>query len=158
LLRHRIASLRPTAGDHVLLYGRGALGRRMARVASTVPERFIAYGFEADPAGNIEYKQTSHEEFAKDLASCKAVVTTGGQQLIGEARYLRKPLLIVPMPKQHEQEINARYARMEGIGDYCPIERLSPEHIRQCLEYRVTARESTNGVDQVVELLGIGHG
>ena len=46
LLRDRIAGLRPSDEGHVLLYGRGELGRQMARVASTVPERFIAYGCE----------------------------------------------------------------------------------------------------------------
>ena len=81
----------------------------------------------AYPADNIEHKPTSYEEFARDLASCKAVLCTGGQQLIGEARYFGKPMLIVPIPKQHEQEINARFARQQGIGDFCPIEQLNGE-------------------------------
>jgi uncharacterized protein (TIGR00661 family) len=158
LLRDRIARLRPTEGDHVLLYGRGELGRRMTSVASTVPERFIAYGCEGVRADNIEYKPTSQEGFAADLASCKAVVCTGGQQLIGEARYFGKPLLVVPIPNQHEQEINARYARREGLGDYCPIARLTRERIQRAVARRVSSRARTNGVDQALDLLGIGHG
>lgn len=158
LLRQRIARLQPRDGDHVLLYGRGGLGRRMVRVASTVDERFIAYGCEPNGAANIEFKPTSEEQFALDLASCKAVVCSGGQQLIGEARYFGKPLLVIPIPNQHEQEINARYARKEGIGDYCPIALLSRERIERCVERRVAARRPANGVDQVLELLGIGYG
>jgi uncharacterized protein (TIGR00661 family) len=157
LLRDRIARLAPCDRGHVLLYGRAGLGRRMVRVAGTVPQRFIAYGCEPSGAANIEFKRPSDAQFATDLASCRAVVCTGGQQLIGEARYFGKPLLVIPIPKQHEQEINARYAQMEGIGDYCPIALLSRERIERCVGRRV-GRQSVNGVDQVVDLLGIGRG
>ncbi len=158
LLRDRLAALKPTAGDHVLLYGRGELGKRMARIAGTVPERFIAYGCNGQPADNIEHKQISYDEFAADLASCKAVVSTGGQQLIGEASYFGKPLLVVPIPKQHEQEINARYVRQERIGDFCPIGRLSADRIREFLGRSFLAKPPANGVDQTLELLGISYG
>lgn len=158
LLRDRIAQLQPTEGDHILMYGRGELGNRMARVAATVPERFIAYGFEGPPADNIQYKQTSYEGFARDLASCRAVVSTAGQQLMGEARYFGKPLLVVPMPKQHEQEINALYAHKEGIGESCSIDELTGERIQSFLQRRFAERQPANGVDQVLELLEIGDG
>jgi uncharacterized protein (TIGR00661 family) len=158
LLRDRLAQLRPTQGSHVLLYGRGELGRRIARVASTLAERFVAYGCEGVAAENIEYKATSYEGFTRDLASCKAVLSTAGQQLIGEAQYLGKPLLVVPIPRQHEQEINAHYARLQGIGDFCPIECLTGDRIRAFLEQRFVGRSAVNGVDQVIELLEIGHG
>ncbi|MCI0362958.1 MAG: hypothetical protein L0219_03700 [Phycisphaerales bacterium] len=158
LLRDRIARLQAVEGDHLLLYGRGELGRRMARVASTVPDRFIAYGFDGVSAPNIEYKQTSYEEFAADLASCRGVLATGGQQLIGEARYFGKPLFVIPMPKQHEQEINARFARKEGIGDYCSIEDLNGPRIQQWLRQKFQRHPPANGLDQALELLGIGHG
>lgn len=158
LRRERIARFEPRDGGHVLLYGRGGLGRRMVRVAGTVHERFIAYGCEPNGAPNIEFKPTCEEQFAADLASSRAVVCTGGQQLIGEAHYFGKPMLVVPIPNQHEQEINARYARLEGIGDYCPIAQLSRERIERCVRRRVSARQPANGVDQVLELLGIGNG
>jgi UDP:flavonoid glycosyltransferase YjiC (YdhE family) len=86
------------------------------------------------------------------------VVCTGGQQLIGEARYFGKPLLVIPIPNQHEQEINARYAQREGIGDYCPIGRLSPERIERAINRRVAPPRRANGVDQVLDLMGIGYG
>jgi uncharacterized protein (TIGR00661 family) len=158
LLRKRIAQLQPRQGDHAILYARGALGSRIAAVASTLGERFIAYGCRPIAASNIEFKETSDQQFAADLASCRAVICTGGQQLIGEARYFGKPLLIIPMPKQHEQEINARYARQEGIGDYCPIEHLTPERIQRCFDQQGGSGRGANGVDQVLDLLGIGHG
>ncbi|MEX2310198.1 MAG: glycosyltransferase family protein [Pirellulales bacterium] len=158
LQRDRIARLRPCDGDHVVLYGRGEIGRRMAQIASSVPERFIAYGFNGMTAPNIEYMQASYEQFAADLASCKAVVSTAGQQLIGEARYFGKPLLAVPIRKQYEQEINARLVRTEGIGDFCPIDRLSAERIQQFLQRRFARSRPANGLDQALELMRIGYG
>lgn len=158
LLREQIASIRPSEADHILLYGRGALGQRMAQVARTVSERFVAYGFQAEPAANIEYKRTSNSDFIDDLASCRAVISSGGQQLIGEARYFGKPILAVPMPKQHEQEINARYVRREQLGDYCSIAELSQERIQRFVQQSFTRCRPGNGVDQVLDLLEIGHG
>ena len=158
MLRDRMARLRPSKGDHLLLYGRGKIGKQMARIASAVPERFIAYGCSGQPAENIDHKQISYDEFAADLASCKAVVCTGGQQLIGEARYFGKPMLVVPIPNQHEQEINARYARKERIGDYCPLGRLTAARMRNFLRQEFLEKPSTNGVDETLELLGISYG
>ncbi len=141
-----------------MVYGRGAVGRRMIRTATSLPERFVVYGCEGPPAANIEYKPPSAEQFADDLASCRAVFCMAGQQLIGEARYFGKPLLVVPFPNQHEQEINARYVRKEGIGDFCPVESLTRQRLRTFLRQPLNGRQPINGVDQVLELTGIGHG
>jgi uncharacterized protein (TIGR00661 family) len=158
LLRKPIAQLEPASADHVLIYARGGLGRRIAEAAVRVPVRFVAYGCDGPRTANIEYKPTSNEAFSRDLASCRAVVCSGGQQLIGEARYFGKPLLVVPIPRQHEQEINARYARRERIGDYCPIDELSPQRIERFLASRFASARPANGVDQVLDLLRIPHG
>ncbi|MGD9722061.1 MAG: glycosyltransferase family protein [Pirellulales bacterium] len=158
LLRGRISRIEPTPGDHVLLYARAGLGRRMAEVAAGVSACFVAYGCEGPPAANIEYKRTSDEHFARDLASCRAVICSGGQQLIGEARYFGKPLLIVPIPKQHEQEINAHYASREGIGSYCPVAELNGRRVDEFLRGQYGRRRGVNGVDQVFDLLGINNG
>lgn len=158
LLREQIARLEPTPGDHVLIYGRSQLGVRMAQVASIVPARFIAYGFDGPAAPNIEYKRASFDQFAADLASSRAVLATAGHQLISEARYFGKPLLVVPMPNQHEQAINARYAQLEGFGDFVSIDELTRQHIEQTIRRRITAPRPANGVDQTLGLLGIGYG
>jgi UDP:flavonoid glycosyltransferase YjiC (YdhE family) len=77
---------------------------------------------------------------------------------MGEARYFGKRMLVVPMPNQHEQEINARYARLGGIGDYCSIADLTGDRIIKSLKQPVANGQGANGVDQVLDLLGIGYG
>jgi uncharacterized protein (TIGR00661 family) len=158
LLREHVAKVRPSDGEHVLLYGRGELGRRMAEIAAGVAATFIAYGCDGPASPNIEFRPMSNEAFIADLASCRAVLCAGGQQLIGEARYFGKPMLIVPIPRQHEQEINARYAEREGIGEYCPIDELTRNQIDALLQRRFSGQRTANGVDQALKFLGRRNG
>ena len=44
------------------------------------------------------------------------VVAGGGFTLMGEAVYLRKPMLAIPLAGQFEQIMNARYLAREGYG------------------------------------------
>jgi uncharacterized protein (TIGR00661 family) len=155
LIRDRMACLPATAGDHVLIYGRRAIGQQLVRAAASLPERFIIYGCEGPPAGNLTYKRTSYDEFAADLASCKAVLCTAGQQLIGEAAYFGKPILAVPIPRQHEQEINARFVRLENIGDCCSLHELTAPRIEHFLRQSFTAKPPINGLDEATNLLGL---
>ena len=96
-------------------------------------------------------------KFAADLASSRAVVATAGHQLISEARYFGKPLLVVPMPNQHEQAINAHTPGWKAW-------RLRPDRPTQRRTHSTNATapepppRPANGVDQTLELLGIGNG
>lgn len=119
---------------------------------------FVARGCSGRTAANIEYKRASYADFATDLASSRGVVALAGHQLISEARHFGKPLLVVPLPNQHEQAINAHYVRREGVGDFVAIDRLTPKHIRQTLERHAAALRPANGVVQTLELSGIRHG
>jgi UDP-N-acetylglucosamine:LPS N-acetylglucosamine transferase len=44
------------------------------------------------------------------------VIAGGGFTLMGEAVYLHKPMLAVPVGRQFEQVLNARYLAHEGYG------------------------------------------
>lgn len=132
-------------------------GRRGYRPATEMP--VIIYGKEtkAQVRKNITFKEFSYEEFAKDLASCKAVISTAGNQLIGECRFLGKPVFVVPISKQYEQYVNALYLKQKGFGDYCFLDDLEPEMIDQFLSNFVprfnNAPVGENGVHEAVKLL-----
>ena len=158
MVRSHIVRREPTRGDHVVLYGHGEVGRRMARVAATVGEQFVAYGFDGPAYDNIKYRPTSDEGFASDLASAKGVLAMAGQQLIGEARYFGKPMLVVPMPGQYEQDINAYYVRTQAIGDWCSIGQFTAEKIKAFLQQPAARGRPANGVDEVLRFLETGNG
>ena len=58
--------------------------------------------------------------FIEDLRTARGVIAGGGFTLMGEAVYLRKPMLAVPVAEQFEQILNARYLERLGYGDYAP--------------------------------------
>src|SRR6185295_1291806 len=62
------------------------------------------------------FQPFSEDKFIDDLASSRAVIAGGGFTLMGEAVYLHKPMLAVPLARQFEQVLNARYLEREGFG------------------------------------------
>ena len=70
----------------------------------------------------------SEAGFIDDLRTARGVIASGGFTLMGEAVYLRRPMLAVPVGGQFEQVLNARYLEAEGYGlgaDELTSERLS---------------------------------
>ena len=54
--------------------------------------------------------------FIDDLRTARGVIASGGFTLMGEAVYLRRPMLAMPIGGQFEQVLNARYLEAEGYG------------------------------------------
>jgi hypothetical protein len=66
--------------------------------------------------GNLRYRPFSEAGFIEDLRTAAGVVASAGFTLMGEAVYLRRPMLAVPIVGQFEQVLNARYLEREGFG------------------------------------------
>src|SRR5690606_34760348 len=66
--------------------------------------------------GNLRYRPFAEQTFVEDLASARAVLASAGFTLMGEAVYLHKPMMAMPLEKQFEQILNARYLEREGYG------------------------------------------
>jgi uncharacterized protein (TIGR00661 family) len=81
--------------------------------------------------GNLVYKPFSEAGFVDDLRTCRAAIASGGFTLMGEAVFLRKPMLAEPVAKQFEQILNCRYLEREGYG-LC-AEPLSEEKLNEFL-------------------------
>ncbi len=121
ILRPEIASATPVRGDHLLVYqtaeGNDTLEHTLA--ASGLECRI--YGMKRDikeevVEGKLHFRPFSEAGFISDLASSRAVIAGGGFTLMGEAVYLRKPMLAVPLRRQFEQVLNARYLERAGYG------------------------------------------
>jgi uncharacterized protein (TIGR00661 family) len=65
---------------------------------------------------NLRFRPFSEQQFIEDLATARAVIAGGGFTLMGEAVYLKKPMLAVPVGGQFEQILNARYLEKLGYG------------------------------------------
>ncbi len=117
ILREEIRSLKPTNGDHVLVYQTSASNKGLLDVLRGIDQRFVVYGFEKDcQMDNVMLKRFSDRGFLRDLRSAKAVIMNGGFSLMTECIYLKKPILSIPVKGQIEQMINARELERQGLG------------------------------------------
>jgi uncharacterized protein (TIGR00661 family) len=121
ILRPLVLEARPEEGEHLLVYQTStsdtALLDRLR--ASGVECRIygVRRGLRAEEReGNLRFLPFSDQGFVDDLRTARGVVANGGFTLLGEAVYLHRPVLSVPVRRQFEQVLNARYLQREGYG------------------------------------------
>ena len=66
---------------------------------------------------NLTHCPFSESQFIEDLGSARAVIAGGGFTLMGEAIYLQKPMLTIPLVGQYEQVLNKNYLVKLGYGE-----------------------------------------
>jgi uncharacterized protein (TIGR00661 family) len=156
-----VAALKPSLGEHLLVYLNMGVSQLTDRVRGALaecgaPVRAYGPGFEGKD-GNIQFHRPNREGFLADLASCRAVVSTAGNQLVGEALHLGKPLMVMPEATV-EQRLNASAVARMGIGEVTSFDRLDAGQIRQFLAdreryARAAVRHAKNGRRAALERL-----
>ncbi len=137
ILRPEILAARSTHGEHLLVYQTAEGNDALAGVLAGSGVECRVYGMRRDlledqVEGNVRYRPFSEAGFIADLASARAVVAGGGFTLMGEALYLHKPMLAIPVGRQFEQVLNGRWLERLGFGRMC--ERLDePAQLRAFL-------------------------
>lgn len=145
------AQARVRVDDHVLVYQTGANNPTLIEALkshSQVP--FRIYGMRREikqdqTEGNLTFRPFSELGFVEDLATSRAVVAGGGFTLMGEAVFLGKPMLSVPLVGQFEQTINAAYLQKLGYGAYA--RQIDTSSLRRFLEQTEAFRENLRSVD-----------
>lgn len=120
ILRPEILSAQREKGDHVLVYPSAAVELpTLLPMLRRLPHEFRIYGKERQGSwGNITLRPFSQQGFIDDLRTAKAVIAGGGFSLMSEAVHLHVPMLALPIEGQYEQEMNVRYLRSLGYGDF----------------------------------------
>lgn len=121
ILRDEILAATPEQGEHLLVYQTAEGHHSLVPILQACGLPCRVYGMRRDleqdlTDGNLVYRPFDETTFIDDLRSARAVLAGGGFTLLGEAVYLRKPVLSVPIAGQIEQVINARYIEAEGFG------------------------------------------
>ena len=121
ILRPQILEARPEDGEHLLVYqtstSYGDLLEHLRRTGVECRIYGVRRGIEKEERdGNLRFMPFSDAGFIEDLRTARGVVANGGFTLLGEAVYLHRPVLSVPVGKQFEQVVNARYLELEGYG------------------------------------------
>jgi uncharacterized protein (TIGR00661 family) len=119
ILREKVLNLKPSVGDHTLVYQTSASNLKLIELLKTLDDKFIIYGYHRnEKMDNITFKKFNENEFFHDLSSARAVITNGGFSLISESLYLEKPVYSIPVKKQFEQILNAIYLEELGYGEF----------------------------------------
>ena len=119
VIREEILKLKPTNGDHIIVYQTSKESVKLVERLKNLDEKFIVYGFNQEKVDeNLTYKMFNEDEFYDDLASAKAVVCNGGFTFISEAISLKKPIYSVPAIGNFEQTLNGFYVQKLGYGEY----------------------------------------
>lgn len=121
VLRPEILAAPRAQGEHLLVYQTSTSNEALPAVLQASGRECRIYGLrrglESEVVeGNLRYRPFSEAGFIDDLRSAAGVVASAGFTLMGEAVYLGRPMLAVPVRKQFEQVLNARYLEAEGYG------------------------------------------
>lgn len=98
-----------------------------------------------EPIGQVSFHVMDPHAFVNDLASCRAILSTAGNQLVGEAIFLRKPLCVLPEDCV-EQRMNAAAVERMGIGMRVQSARLTPAVLKDFLSRLDLFRERMAGL------------
>jgi uncharacterized protein (TIGR00661 family) len=137
ILRPEILAAKPEAGEHLLVYQTSTSNTALPEVLRRSGRECRIYGMRRDLKeelvdGNLRYQPFSETRFIDDLRTARGVIASAGFTLMGEAVYLHRPMLAVPLAGQFEQVLNARYLERDGYG-LC-AEELTDERLGAFLE------------------------
>jgi uncharacterized protein (TIGR00661 family) len=117
ILRPAVCGAERVPGDHVLVYQTQTTNQALIDALKKLPHEFRVYGLGVRPAeANVDFRGFSETGFVDDLRTARAVIAGGGFSLMSEAVSLGVPMLSVPVARQYEQELNARYLERLGYG------------------------------------------
>ncbi len=124
----------PAPAGHILVYIRRHAPDSLWRTLERSGRPSIVYGCGDRPsAGSIQFKRIADFEFVRDLAAAECLISTAGNQLVGEAIHLNKPILAIPEDGNFEQDMNAWLVEKSGVGWCTTFQQLTPHYLQQFL-------------------------
>jgi len=161
ILRQRVLDAEPSDAGHVLSYLRSKTPPQVIDALEACDRPVRVYGLGQRAArGNITFHEIDEQRFVEDLAGATALISAAGNQLLGEALFLGKPILALPEPHHHEQQINAHYLRQMHGGNFVRLDRVTPDNVQRFMQqlphYReriASFRDRLNGTADALELI-----
>jgi len=139
LLREDVRRAKIESRGHVMAYFRKFASKSILNALRKCGRNVTVFGLgEHESSGNIAFSDGGEPEFLETLARCEALVTTAGNQLVGEALYLGKPVFALPESGNYEQYMNAHYLKESGGGVWTDMDHANPEDLRAFLDNSAT--------------------
>jgi uncharacterized protein (TIGR00661 family) len=159
ILGKEVMNARITNGKHLVVYLRKFSSKVLLNALHDLGIPVKIYGLgEYSPYGQIEFRKVSIEHFIEDLSSSMALITTAGNQVVGEALYLGKPVLAIPEPGNFEQEINGHFVNYSMTGLSVPMDDINSSLVSSFMEklpqYKKNIeREKLSGNDTALAII-----
>lgn len=135
VIRREVSERTPSDQGHIIIYTTTGYGREQLteQLNKFKDHRFHIYNYgEPGEAGNCIFKPRSTDGFLDDLAGCHGVIASAGFSLISECLVYRKRMMMLPVPGQYEQIVNAHYMERLGLG--LNAGQLTPDNLRTYLD------------------------
>jgi uncharacterized protein (TIGR00661 family) len=156
LLRDDLRFAKTENRGHVMAYFRKFASKPILNALRRCGRSVRIFGLgECSSCGNLIFREGGEPEFLESLATCEALVTTAGNQLVGEALYLRKPVFALPESGNYEQYMNAHYLKESGGGVWSDMDHVSAEELQHFLANAAhySRAESTDGTHAALEIV-----
>jgi uncharacterized protein (TIGR00661 family) len=132
MLRDEVHRVKSVQGDYLLAYfnkGEHQYQPHIDRALRLLDCPVVVYGTKyRGKVDNLDFRAPSTEWFVHDLAHCRAVLSTAGNVLIGEAIHFGKPILALP-EDAFEQRLNAYMIERMGVGMRGDLRGLTPSDV-----------------------------
>ena len=161
LVRREIRQQQPTDQGFILSYLRRhtPFETIAALVDCGMPVKVYGLGHRQS-VGDVSFHAIDEKSFVEDLASCHAVISAAGNQLIGESLFLGKPMLVLPERAHAEQLMNSHFLKDMGCGSFSLLETVDEKVVRDFLDQLDRFRPALeqvqgqlDGTDRVVEVI-----
>lgn len=159
MLREDVRAAEPTNEGHLVAYWRRFAGGNVLQALESIGREVRIYGLGKQPTRkNLVFNDIDEQGFVEDLATCDALISTAGNQLVGEALYLGKPVFGMPEARNYEQYMNGHFLQQSGAGRTMELERLTGGDLRDFLEnldvYRSRIdRQRMNGLPRTLSIV-----
>ena len=120
IIRDKIINLRLTTSDEIIVYLPTYSPSNLIKIINklTVKKRWTIFSLDAkkkEKIFGVNVEPLSEDIFLKKFASCYGIVCAGGFATTSEAIFLGKPMIVVPVEGQIEQQFNAAALKQEGV-------------------------------------------
>ena len=120
IIRDKIRNLRLTKSDEIIVYLPTYSPSNLVKIINklTVKKRWTIFSLDAkkkEKISGVNVEPLSEDIFLEKFASCYGIVCAGGFATTSEAIFLGKPMIVVPVEGQIEQQFNAAALKQEGV-------------------------------------------
>ena len=120
IIRDSIREINPSTNNEILIYLNTYSINNIVEIIKKIPVQmeWTIFTNESDSNYKLEgvnINSISDELFTEKIGSCYGIICAGGFSTTSEAIFLGKPMLVVPVKAQIEQQFNAAALEKEGI-------------------------------------------